>query len=94
MCALLWELGYHIHNMQFANTYHLHAEGTEDLPVEEYLPILCGCTEADVYVQWIAPRTDELRHVISHALLSNYDYLSTGDLTEQFYSFRIPHWSL
>lgn len=46
--------------MQFASTYHLHIEGTEDLPVEEYLPILCGCTEADVHVQQIAPRTDEL----------------------------------
>lgn len=34
-----------------------------------------------MYVQWIAPRTDELRHVISHAMLSNNDYLSTGNLT-------------
>lgn len=82
MRALLWELGYHIHRMRFANTYHLHTEGTEDLPVEEYLPILCGCTGADVYVQWIAPRTDELRHVISQTLFSNNDYSSTGRLTK------------
>lgn len=82
MWSLLWELGYQIHNMQFASTYHLHIEGTEDLPVEEYLPILCGCTEADVHVQQIAPRTDELWHVISHVSLSNNDYLSTGNLTE------------
>lgn len=62
--------------------YHLHSEGAEDLPVEEYLPILCGCTGADVDAQWMVPRTDELRQVISHALLSNYDCLSTGNLTE------------
>lgn len=82
LCALLWELGPHVHNTGFANTYHLHSEGTEDLPVEEYLPILCGCTGADVDAQWIVPRTDELRQVISHALLSSYDCLSTGNLTE------------
>lgn len=68
---MIWEFGCHFQNPNLAIPMHLHMEGMEDFPAAEYPLILCGCTEVDVDVQWIAPRVAELRHVMSHALFSN-----------------------